>query len=185
MESLMQHKKGLPTGRLAIRAARGLLNHLVHSQTCRLFPIAKPPSRLNYLRDWDSVTALGKQLIAQSISLFQFFWLNGKRLEKEQKANEKWLYHRESLTSASLSPLPFLPSFQSSEIIFNLRYGILHSFICIHLFWFYWAVFGKWWHIKAGIMKRVFLDWSWQHLSFNPDSDTDYLCDLVWALFLS
>ena len=103
MESLMQHKKGLPTGRLAIRAARGLLNHLVHSQTCRLFPIAKPPSRLNYLRDWDSVTALGKQLIAQSISLFQFFWLNGKRLEKEQKANEKWLYHRESLTSASLS----------------------------------------------------------------------------------
>ena len=34
-------------------------------------------------------------------------------------------------------PLPFPPSFQSSEIIFNLRYGILHSFICIQLLCFY------------------------------------------------
>lgn len=78
-------RRGFPQGRLAIRAGRGLLNHLVHPQPCGWFPTAKPPSRLNYLRDWDSVTALGKQLTAQSISPLSVLLATWQEIGKNKK----------------------------------------------------------------------------------------------------
>lgn len=80
MESLMRTRRGFPQGRLAITAGRALLNHLVYPQPCGLFPIAKPPSRLNYLRD--SLTAPGKALIAQSISHSNSFGYMARGWEK-------------------------------------------------------------------------------------------------------
>lgn len=108
-----------------------------------------------------------------------------QEIGKKQKANEKWLYPRESLISASFFPLPFLPSFQSSGIIVNLRRGISGSFTSIYLLLFYLTVCRNWRQIKAGTMKRVLLDWGWHHLSFNPDLDVDYLWDLGRSPFLS
>lgn len=82
MESLTCTRRGFPQGRLAIMAGRGLLNHLVHPQPCGLFPIAKPPPRLNYLRDRDSHTAPGKALIVQSISRSNSFGYMARGWEK-------------------------------------------------------------------------------------------------------
>lgn len=150
-------KRGFPQGRLAIRTGRGLLNHLVHCQPCGLFPTAKPPSRLNYLRDWDSVAALGKQLIAQSISPFQFFWLHGKRLEKIKSKWKVTVSQGKSSINLLLSPLLSFPSsFQSSKIIFNGRNGTSDSFTHLFPLGFYLSVWGKWQQGKLAGQKEYF-----------------------------
>lgn len=59
-------------------------------------------------------------------------------------------------------------SLLATKLIFNVRCGMSCAPTCLCLCWLLLTVYRKWWQIEAGAMKRIFLDWSWHHLTFNP-----------------
>lgn len=97
--------------------------------------------------------------------LIHFVWLHGKN--KGQGGSARLMKPPGPL----LSPLPS-HSLQTTKLILHVRWGISHAPTCLCLCWFPLTLYRKWRQIKAGIMKRIFLDWSWHYLAFNADLNT-------------
>lgn len=126
---------------------------------------SKTPSRLNYLRDGGLHIALGEQMRAQSISSFHFVWLHGKKVER-MKGKGRCLSQEASWLASVTSPFH---SQQATKLILSVRCGLSCAPVCLCRCWRPLTAYRNWRQIKARAMKRMFLDWSWHHLAFNPD----------------